>query len=181
MSSMLSRNWRDLMKKKQLQNTKLGTENRPLIAEENGQVETATKICPRKKGSPEKAMDEINAVMRHFKSHIAQGRLASKLDCQHYRFAEDPILNSRSVQNIQDFFTLKVAILNRMGATPEDYRRKFREEVFSAEEHPTAIAHRLKDYAMGSQVSGLGVAAGASCPCRRTRVNKPEKEHQGLE
>ncbi|RXM93543.1 hypothetical protein EOD39_18962 [Acipenser ruthenus] len=48
-----------------------------------------------------------------------------------------------------DYPTLKATVLNRVGATPEGYRRKFREEVFAAEEHPRTIARRLKDYAMG--------------------------------
>ncbi|XP_058858926.1 SCAN domain-containing protein 1-like [Acipenser ruthenus] len=54
-----------------------------------------------------------------------------------------------SPERMMDYPALKAAILNRVGATPEGYRRKFREERFSAEEHPRTIAHRLKDYAMG--------------------------------
>ncbi|MGH0136790.1 UNVERIFIED_CONTAM: hypothetical protein FKN15_062798 [Acipenser sinensis] len=50
---------------------------------------------------------------------------------------------------MMEYPTLKAAILNRVGATPEGYRRRFREENFSAEEHPRAIAHRLQDYARG--------------------------------
>ncbi|MGH0141016.1 UNVERIFIED_CONTAM: hypothetical protein FKN15_021414 [Acipenser sinensis] len=54
-----------------------------------------------------------------------------------------------SPEQMMDYPTLKAAILNRVGATPEGYRRKFRETRFSAEEHPRTIAHRLKDYALG--------------------------------
>ncbi|MGH0129427.1 UNVERIFIED_CONTAM: hypothetical protein FKN15_002190 [Acipenser sinensis] len=42
---------------------------------------------------------------------------------------------------MMDYPTLKATILTREGATPEGYRRKFREEVFSAMEHPRTIAH----------------------------------------
>ncbi|MGH0132928.1 UNVERIFIED_CONTAM: hypothetical protein FKN15_056889 [Acipenser sinensis] len=44
---------------------------------------------------------------------------------------------------------LKAAILNHVGVTPEGYRRKFREESFSAEEHHRAVVHRLQDYTRG--------------------------------
>ncbi|MGH0147297.1 UNVERIFIED_CONTAM: hypothetical protein FKN15_010209 [Acipenser sinensis] len=50
---------------------------------------------------------------------------------------------------MMDYPTLKVASLTRVGATPEGFRRKFREKIFSAQEHPWTIAHRLEDYAMG--------------------------------
>ncbi|MGH0179312.1 UNVERIFIED_CONTAM: hypothetical protein FKN15_001329 [Acipenser sinensis] len=48
-----------------------------------------------------------------------------------------------SPEHMMDYPKLKAAILNRVGATPEGYRRKFREA------HPRTIAHRLKDYALG--------------------------------
>ncbi|MGH0128238.1 UNVERIFIED_CONTAM: hypothetical protein FKN15_033794 [Acipenser sinensis] len=54
-----------------------------------------------------------------------------------------------SQEQMLDYPLLKAAILNRVGATPEGYRKKFREEQFTAGEHPRTIAHRLKDYAMG--------------------------------
>ncbi|KAK6481115.1 SCAN domain-containing protein 1-like, partial [Huso huso] len=50
---------------------------------------------------------------------------------------------------MMDFPTLKAAILNGMGPTPEGYRKKFQEEVFANNEHPRVIAHRLWDYAVG--------------------------------
>ncbi|MGH0190941.1 UNVERIFIED_CONTAM: hypothetical protein FKN15_053919 [Acipenser sinensis] len=50
---------------------------------------------------------------------------------------------------MMDYPTLKATILNRVGATPEGYRRKFREERFSPEEHPRTLAHRLNEDARG--------------------------------
>ncbi|MGH0166476.1 UNVERIFIED_CONTAM: hypothetical protein FKN15_072116 [Acipenser sinensis] len=50
---------------------------------------------------------------------------------------------------MMDYPTLKATILNRVGATPEGYRRKFREERFSPEEHPRTMAHRLNEDARG--------------------------------
>ncbi|MGH0143412.1 UNVERIFIED_CONTAM: hypothetical protein FKN15_016743 [Acipenser sinensis] len=54
-----------------------------------------------------------------------------------------------SPEAMMNYPTLKAVILNRVGATPEGYRKKFRGEQFAAGEHPRAIAHRLKDYALG--------------------------------
>ncbi|MGH0162901.1 UNVERIFIED_CONTAM: hypothetical protein FKN15_043571 [Acipenser sinensis] len=54
-----------------------------------------------------------------------------------------------SPDRMMDYPTLKATILNRVGATPEGYWRKFREERFPPEEHPRTIAHRLNEYAMG--------------------------------
>ncbi|MGH0157089.1 UNVERIFIED_CONTAM: hypothetical protein FKN15_071879 [Acipenser sinensis] len=50
---------------------------------------------------------------------------------------------------MMEYPMLKAAILTRVGATPEGFRKKFREEVFADTEHPQAVAHCLKDYAMG--------------------------------
>ncbi|MGH0182216.1 UNVERIFIED_CONTAM: hypothetical protein FKN15_018295 [Acipenser sinensis] len=41
--------------------------------------------------------------------------------------------------------TLKATILNRVGATPEGYRRRFRKGRFSPKEHPRTMAHRLNE------------------------------------
>lgn len=46
---------------------------------------------------------EIAAVMRHFRNHIARGKLATKIECQQCKNAEHPAFASRSVQNIRDF------------------------------------------------------------------------------
>lgn len=46
--------------------------------------------------------NEVNAVLKHFKAHITKGHLASKLECEQCKLAEDPILRERSVQNIRD-------------------------------------------------------------------------------
>lgn len=46
---------------------------------------------------------EISAVMKHFKTHIANGDLATKLECEQCKIAEHPALKDRSLQNIRDF------------------------------------------------------------------------------
>ncbi|XP_030002635.1 uncharacterized protein LOC115428010 [Sphaeramia orbicularis] len=46
---------------------------------------------------------EINAVMKHFKSHISKGSLATKAECKKCKVAEDPVLRARTIQNIRDF------------------------------------------------------------------------------
>jgi len=45
---------------------------------------------------------EENAVLKHFKSHIFKGHLASKKECLVFKQCE-PALNNRTVQNIRDF------------------------------------------------------------------------------
>ena len=46
---------------------------------------------------------EVAAVMRHFKSHINKGSLASKNECSHCKIVEGSVLAQRTVQNIRDF------------------------------------------------------------------------------
>ncbi|XP_039886432.1 uncharacterized protein LOC120732717 isoform X2 [Simochromis diagramma] len=46
---------------------------------------------------------EVAAVMRHFKDHINEGKLATKNECSHCKLVEDPVLAGRTVQNIRDF------------------------------------------------------------------------------
>ncbi|XP_062264786.1 uncharacterized protein LOC133971452 isoform X2 [Platichthys flesus] len=46
---------------------------------------------------------EVAAVMRHFKSHIIKGRLATKYECSHCKMVEGSVLAQRTVQNIRDF------------------------------------------------------------------------------
>lgn len=46
---------------------------------------------------------EIAAVLRHFRDHVARGKLASKIECQQCKTAEHPALANRSLQNIRDF------------------------------------------------------------------------------
>ncbi|XP_057692100.1 uncharacterized protein LOC130915906 isoform X1 [Corythoichthys intestinalis] len=46
---------------------------------------------------------EISAVMKFFKTHIEKGKLASKIECEQCKLAEDPILKNRTLQNIRDF------------------------------------------------------------------------------
>ncbi|MGH0170063.1 UNVERIFIED_CONTAM: hypothetical protein FKN15_058194 [Acipenser sinensis] len=54
-----------------------------------------------------------------------------------------------STEEMRNYATLKTAILNRVGATPEGYRRRLREEKLGEMEHPRTLAHRLHDYAVG--------------------------------
>ncbi|MGH0175358.1 UNVERIFIED_CONTAM: hypothetical protein FKN15_070407 [Acipenser sinensis] len=54
-----------------------------------------------------------------------------------------------SPDRMMDYPTLKATILNRVGATPEGYQGRFREERFSPEEHPRTTAHRLNEDARG--------------------------------
>ena len=46
---------------------------------------------------------EVKAVTKYFGTHISKGHLASKLECEQCRLAEDPVLQHRTVQNIRDF------------------------------------------------------------------------------
>lgn len=39
---------------------------------------------------------EISAVMKHFKTHIANGDLTTKLECEQCKIAEHPALKNRS-------------------------------------------------------------------------------------
>lgn len=46
---------------------------------------------------------EIRAVMRFFKSHITNGKLASQGECKLCKNTEHPVLQNRTIQNIRDF------------------------------------------------------------------------------
>ncbi|RXM27449.1 hypothetical protein EOD39_10827 [Acipenser ruthenus] len=48
-----------------------------------------------------------------------------------------------SLMAMMEYPMLKAAILTRVGATPEGFWKKFREEVFADTEHPQAVAHCL--------------------------------------
>lgn len=49
------------------------------------------------------SQNEVKAVMKHFKTHILKGHLATKAECEHCKNAQDPVLRDRTVQNIRDF------------------------------------------------------------------------------
>ncbi|XP_073668156.1 uncharacterized protein [Paramisgurnus dabryanus] len=75
-------------------------------------IETAAEVCPESEteiGNPRKGQKvcwstaEVTAVMKHFKSHITKGKLATLTECQQCKTAEDPILARRTAQNIRDF------------------------------------------------------------------------------
>ncbi len=46
---------------------------------------------------------EVTAVMKHFKAHIAEGKLATMTECLQCKTAEDPVLARFRAQNIRDF------------------------------------------------------------------------------
>lgn len=41
--------------------------------------------------------------MKYFGEHIKKGKLATIIECQQCKTAEDPALAGRSIQNIRDF------------------------------------------------------------------------------
>ncbi|XP_054865957.1 uncharacterized protein LOC118470098 isoform X2 [Amphiprion ocellaris] len=47
--------------------------------------------------------NEVSAVMKHFKTHISKGHLATKLECEQCKRAEHAALRDRTTQNIRDF------------------------------------------------------------------------------
>ncbi|KAK1904877.1 Cyanuric acid amidohydrolase [Dissostichus eleginoides] len=49
------------------------------------------------------AKNEVAAVMRHFKLHIAKRNLATKSECHHCKLVEGKVLDERTVQNVRDF------------------------------------------------------------------------------
>ncbi|XP_054890541.1 uncharacterized protein LOC129362814 [Poeciliopsis prolifica] len=56
---------------------------------------------------------EVAAVMRHFGEHIKTGQLATMIECQQCKKAEDPALARRSIQNIRDFVRNRGVTLKR--------------------------------------------------------------------
>ncbi|XP_026002094.1 uncharacterized protein LOC113008692 [Astatotilapia calliptera] len=46
---------------------------------------------------------EVAAIMNYFGEHIKKGKLATIIECQQCKTAEDPALAGRSIQNIRDF------------------------------------------------------------------------------
>lgn len=67
-------------------------------------TESETEIGNQRKGQKVCwSTAEVTAVMKHFKSHITKGKLATLSECQQCKTAEDPILARRTAQNIRDF------------------------------------------------------------------------------
>ncbi|XP_046692024.1 uncharacterized protein LOC124376792 isoform X2 [Silurus meridionalis] len=64
---------------------------------------------------------EVSAVMRHFRHHIARGKLATKIECQQCKNAEHPALASRSVQNIRDFVRNRGLTLKKKQSQNNEY------------------------------------------------------------
>ncbi|XP_032365342.1 uncharacterized protein LOC116680314 isoform X3 [Etheostoma spectabile] len=61
---------------------------------------------------------EEKAVLRHFKSHIIKGHLASKKECVVCKECEQPALKNRTCQNIRDFVRNKGLTFKRQNRHP---------------------------------------------------------------
>ncbi|XP_049427471.1 uncharacterized protein LOC125885747 isoform X2 [Epinephelus fuscoguttatus] len=61
---------------------------------------------------------EENAVLRHFKSHIVKGHLASMKECLVCKECEQPALKNRTCQNIRDFVRNKGLTFKRQNCHP---------------------------------------------------------------
>ena len=51
--------------------------------------------------------------MRHFGEHIKKGKLATMIECQQCKKAEDLVLAGRSIQNLRDFVRNRGVTLKR--------------------------------------------------------------------
>ncbi|KAK0151873.1 hypothetical protein N1851_006748 [Merluccius polli] len=56
---------------------------------------------------------EVAMIMRHFGKHIKKGKLATMIECQQCKLAEDPALAGRSILNIRDFARNRGVTLKR--------------------------------------------------------------------
>ncbi|KAK0147497.1 hypothetical protein N1851_013030 [Merluccius polli] len=68
---------------------------------------------PRRKQKRLWSSTEVAAIMRHFREHIAKGKLATLIQCQQCKTAEHPALADRSVQNLRDFVRNRGVMLKR--------------------------------------------------------------------
>lgn len=57
--------------------------------------------------------NEVTAVMKHFKTHITKGHLATKTECEQCKRAEHAALRDRTVQNIRDFVRNRGLMIKR--------------------------------------------------------------------
>ncbi|XP_067460385.1 uncharacterized protein [Thunnus thynnus] len=60
-------------------------------------------LVPRRKRKQQWSPSEVAAALRHFKTLINNGKLATVIECQQCKTAEHPALANRTVQNIRDF------------------------------------------------------------------------------
>ncbi|XP_053083172.1 uncharacterized protein LOC117596717 isoform X1 [Pangasianodon hypophthalmus] len=74
------------------------------VVQDNTVAETErTRKRSRKTVRTQWSKREVMAVMKHFKSHITTGKLATMAECLQCKAAEDPVLAGRTAQNIRDF------------------------------------------------------------------------------
>ncbi|KAK6488856.1 SCAN domain-containing protein 1-like, partial [Huso huso] len=81
-------------------------------------------------------------------NQLAAGSMLSYLLLQLTREAH-AAAQTLSAEEVMVYATLKMAILNRVGATTEGYHRRLRERRLGETEHPCTLADRLHDYTMG--------------------------------
>ncbi|KAK0144275.1 hypothetical protein N1851_017361 [Merluccius polli] len=92
--------------------------------EEQTTDDKAEVDCPRelneRKGKTRRPWTkaEENAVLRHFRSHIIKGHLASKRECLVCKECEQPALENRTCQNIRDFVRNKGLTFKRQNSHP---------------------------------------------------------------
>lgn len=80
------------------------------------EAESSTEAKSRRIVKRAWSANEVNAVMKHFHSHISKGALATKAECEHCKRAEDPFLRERTVQNIRDFVRNRGLMLKRQSS-----------------------------------------------------------------
>ena len=70
-------------------------------------------ICADAKQKKTWTEEEVNAIMKHFKEHISECKLASVAESRECRAAEYATLKGRTVQNIRDFVRNRGITLKR--------------------------------------------------------------------
>nr|XP_055059767.1 uncharacterized protein LOC129443291 isoform X2 [Misgurnus anguillicaudatus] len=80
------------------------------------EAESSTEAKSRRIVKRPWSANEVNAVMKHFHSHISKGALATKAECEHCKRAEDPFLRERTVQNIRDFVRNRGLMLKKQSS-----------------------------------------------------------------
>ncbi|XP_054653990.1 uncharacterized protein LOC129193635 isoform X2 [Dunckerocampus dactyliophorus] len=84
------------------------THHEPSVVPKNAEVDD-----PRRKQKQPWSPAEVAAVMRHFKDYIEKGKLATMIQCQQCKTAENHALANRTVQNIRDFVRNRGITLKR--------------------------------------------------------------------
>ncbi|KAI4905088.1 hypothetical protein NFI96_016806, partial [Prochilodus magdalenae] len=75
------------------------------VAQDKSPVQVEMKLYEHRRKFVKKpwTKEERAAVMKHFKKHIYQGKLALMAECQRCQMLEQPVLSRRTTQNIRDF------------------------------------------------------------------------------